>query len=159
MAKVLLKDLSLEIERRIQAKIARFEPDSPQLREALLRIGFLLEAEAKLNARRQGIIDTGRLINSIRSQFYRRANSVGITVGSFGVPYAAMHEFGGPFTDRQRRAMFASLRDRGKLGPRSVRVSKGIIQGNRFVARPYLRPALQKHRGRILDIIRDLLRT
>ena len=150
--------LGLEIERRILARIGKFGPDSPELREALLRIGLLVEAEAKITARRKGIVDTGRLINSIRHELYRTRTTAGVRVGSFGVPYAAMHEFGGPFTDRQRKAMFASLRDRGKLGP-VRKEGKGIIQGNRFVARPFLRPSIIKHKSRIAEIILGLFRT
>lgn len=157
MAAIPITALSAEIERRIKARIGRFQPDDPAMREAMLRIGLLVEAEAKLNIRRKGIIDTGRLLNSIRSEFYRSKDKAGIRIGSFGVPYAAMHEFGGPFTDKQRRAMFASLRDRGKLGP--VRQQgKGVIQGGRFMERPFIRPAVEKHKSRIIDIIRSLFR-
>lgn len=156
MATVPLNNLADEIERRIARKMRSLGPDSPKLREAMLRIGFLIESQAKLNIRGHGAIDTGRLLNSIRSEFYKNGNRVGVRTGSFGIPYASMHEFGGPFTDRQRRAMFAALRDRGKLkGPR---VSKGVVQGNRFMARPYLRPAVRTHKGRILDIIRGLFK-
>lgn len=158
MAGVPLTGLAEEIERRIAAKMKRYQPDDPALREALLRIGFMLEAQAKINIRRQGIIDTGRLLNSIQTRFYTRGDRVGINVGSFGVPYAALHEFGGPFTDRQRRAMFASLRERGRLGPNRKGTDKGVIQGGQFRARPYLRPAIDTHRQRIIDIIRGLFR-
>jgi len=152
-----LTKLGLEIERRIKVRIQKLQPDDPAAREALLRIGLLVESEAKLNVRRRGIVDTGRLMNSIRHEVYQRGSIIGVRVGSFGVPYAAMHEFGGPFTDRQRRAMFAALRDRGKLGPRRG-VDKNVIQGGRFMDRPYLRPAVVAHKQRIIDIIRSLFR-
>lgn len=139
-------------------RMKRYQPDDPAFREAMLRIGFLLEAQAKLNIRSKGIIDTGRLLNSIQTRFYKRDTKVGVNVGSFGVPYAALHEFGGPFTDRQRRAMFASLRERGRLGKGRLGPDKGVIQGGRFMGRPYLKPALAQHTGRILDIIRGLFR-
>lgn len=157
MAKVIeLSNLGAELEGRIRRRVKTLRITDPKAREALLRIGLLIEAEAKQNIRRKGIIDTGRLLNSIRSELFQTPDRIGVRVGSFGVPYASMHEFGGPFTDPQRRAMFSSLRDRGRLGPvRSP--GKGIIQGNRFTARPYLRPALQVHRNRILNIIRGLL--
>lgn len=153
-----LTGLGQELERRIARRMRKFEPKQPEMKEAMLRIGFLLESEAKLNIRRQGIIDTGRLFNSIRSEFYERGSIVGVRVGSFGVPYASLHEFGGNFTDRQRRAMFASLRERGRLGPRRIGPDKGVIQGGRFLARPYLRPAVITHKRRIIDIIRELFR-
>ena len=155
--KIPLTALGTEIERRVRARLNRYAPDSPQIREALLRIGLLVEAEAKLTARRKGIIDTGRLINSIRHEIYQRGTKSGVTIGSFGVPYAAMHEFGGPFTDQQRKAMFASLRDRGKLGP-TRKAGKGIIQGSHFMARPYLAPSVEKHKDRIINILRNIFR-
>lgn len=155
--KIPLSGLGTELERRIRARINRYGPDDPKLKGALYRIGLMLEAEMKINIRRKGIVDTGRLLNSIRTELYKKHRKVGVRVGSFGVPYAAQHEFGGPFTDRQRRAMFASLRDRGKLGP--VRQpGKGVIVGNRFRARPYARPAVRKHYRRILEILKDLVR-
>lgn len=157
MAGIPLKNLGDELERRIALRMRKFEPGSPELREAMLRIGFIVEAQAKLNIRRHGAVDTGRLLNSIRSEFYQRGSKVGVRVGSFGIPYASLHEFGGAFSDRQRRAMFASLRDRGKLGP-GRGVDKGVVQGGRFMARPYLRPALVTHKNRIIDIIRGLFR-
>lgn len=151
-----LTDLGAELERRIRARLSSFEPGSPELKGALYRVGFLIEAEAKLNLRRKGVIDTGRLINSVQTTVYAHGSKVGVRVGPRGVPYAAMHEFGGPFTDRQRRAMFASLKDRGKLGrPYSP---KGVIVGGRFRERPYLRPAVMTHRKRIIEIIRSLFK-
>jgi len=156
MAKVLLKNLGNEIERRILMRVRKLNPDSLELRETLLRIGILLETEMKFNIRRKQIVDTGRLINSIRHELYQRGDTVGVRVGSFGVPYAAQNEFGGPFTDNQRRAMFASLRRTGKL--RRDRVSKGVIRGNTFSARPFLRPAVETHRQRIIEIFKTFLR-
>lgn len=157
MANIPLTHLGAELERRIALRMQRYAPDDPKLKEAMLRIGFIIEAQAKLNIRRHGAVDTGRLMNSIRSEFYTRGTRVGIKVGSFGIPYASMNEFGGTFSDQQRRAMFASLRDRGKLGP-GKGVDKGVVQGGRFMARPYLRPAIMTHRSRIIDIIRGLFR-
>jgi phage gpG-like protein len=152
-----MKDLGLELERRIRTRLKKFSPDDPRMKEAMIRIGILIESQAKINVRRQGIIDTGRLVNSIRHEFYREENKVGVRVGSFGVPYAALHEFGGPFTDRQRRAMFASLKERGKLGPKRAKVDKDVASGGRFRARPYLRPALATHKNRIIAILRGLI--
>lgn len=154
--KIPLQNLSMELERRIALKLSKFEPKSPELNAALYRIGFLIESEAKLNVRRLGIIDTGRLLNSIQTRLYTQGTKVGVTVGSFGVPYAAINEFGGPFTDLQRRAMFSALRDRGKLG--NNKGGKGVIRGGQYIKRPYLQPAVRKHKLRIIEIIRGLLR-
>ena len=156
--KVPLTQLSLELERRIQAKLSRYSPDSPELKAAFFRIAILVESQAKINIRRAGIIDTGRLLNSIRHEFYQDKDKVGVRIGPFGVPYAALHEFGGHFSDRQRRAMFASLRDRGKLGPKSVKVNKNVIEGNTWRARPYLGPAVAAMKPRIIEILRGILK-
>ena len=158
MANVPLTQIGAELERRIRSRLSRFDPESPELKAALMRIGILIESQAKINLRRAGIIDTGRLINSIRHELYTKGTKVGVRAGSFGVPYAALHEFGGPFTDRQRRAMFASLRDRGKLGPKSAKVDKNVIEGGRFRARPYLGPAVLAMKPRIMEILRGLLK-
>jgi len=157
MAKVQLQNLGDEIERRILSRLKRLQPDSLELRETMLRIGILLETEMKFNIRRKQIVDTGRLLNSIKHEIYREGKDrIGVKVGSFGVPYAAQHEFGGPFTDAQRRAMFASLRRTGRL--RRERGSKGVIRGNYFAARPFFRPAVQTHRKRVIDLLKQWMR-
>lgn len=113
----------------------------------------MIAARAKFNIRRQGIVDTGRLLNSIRFEFFSEGDVAGIRIGSFGVPYAAMHEFGGRFTERQRRAMFYWMRRRG--GPE--RPSKGVIRGGHFRARPYLRPAVIESREFIIAALRTVM--
>lgn len=140
---------------RIQKRINGLTPEDPRMTAALHRIGLLISAKAKFNARRQGIVDTGRLINSLRYEIYKEGNEFGVKVGSFGVPYARLHEFGGPFTPAMRRAMFWSIKRRG--GPE--RKSKGVIQGGRFRARPYLRPAVLESRMAILSALREALRS
>lgn len=136
---------------------ARFEPlrnDSPELYEAFNRIGLLVSAKAKMNVRRYGMIDTGRLINSLRHEVYKTQEGIGVKVGSFGTPYAAIHEFGGPFTEQMRRAMFADLARRGRLKKGG---GKGVIRGNYIPPRPYLMPAVNSSRPFILSILRKAL--
>lgn len=140
---------------RLRARSKALAPGSAAMQEALTRAGLIITARAKMNVRRLGIIDTGRLLNSIRYELYTTGNAAGVRVGSFGVPYAAMHEFGGPFSERQRRAMFAAMRRRG--GP--PRPSKNVIQGSHFRARPYLRPAVKASAGQIIDALREALGT
>lgn len=136
------------IKQRLKTTTDQFEPN---VRNALQQVGILISREAAINARRQGMIDSGRLINSIRYEFFIENNRQGIYVGSFGVPYAAINEFGGPFTERQRRAMFAAMSRRGG----SPRPSKGVIMGDHWRARPYLRPAITANTSRIVDILRE----
>jgi hypothetical protein len=62
---------------------------------------MLLEAKAKLNAP----IDTGALRNSISYKVELDQNGGSVTVGSYGLPYAAMQEFGGTIRPRRARAL------------------------------------------------------
>ena len=128
--------------------------DNPRLRTALIRVGSVLEAEMKMNIHRQKMTNTGRLLNSIRYEVKAMGDKTQLTVGSFGVEYAAINEFGGKMTTRQVHAMFASFRGRAK------RAGKGVVKiygdGSGYHrARPYMRPAVNKHRTFMLDIIRD----
>jgi phage gpG-like protein len=128
--------------------------DSPKLRTALIRVGSVLEAEMKLNIVRHKMVNTGRLLNSIRYEVKAMGDKTQLTVGSFGVEYAAINEYGGKLTSRQIRAMFASFRGRAK------RAGKGIVRvygdGSGYHrARPYMRPAIAKHRNFMLDVLRE----
>jgi phage gpG-like protein len=139
---------------RLSQRTADLSPKSPVLKEAFTRIGLYVSALAKMNARRQGIVDRGALINSIRHEFFQEGDKEGIRVGSFNVKYAAINEFGGVVTDRMRRAMFASMRRRGG----AKRASKNVIRGNRWRPRPYLRPAFIKSRSFTLDTLRAAMK-
>lgn len=171
-------DLTLKIESRIMQRLGAFDKKDPRMREALLRIGFILEAQIKLNIRSQKLIDTGRLINSIRS----KVTNEGLTVGSYGVPYAAIHEFGGEIAARNARyltiPMSAEFKGRSarefsdlfvkRIGNRAYLVRQNEGGGLQFCymlrervtmpARPFMKPAVEKHKERIIDIIRNLLK-
>ena len=139
-----------EVIAKLSKQTAKVAPNSPHLKEALTRIGLYVTTLAKMNARRQGILDKGRLINSIRYEFFRRGPVTGILIGSFNVKYAAMNEFGGIVTPQMRKAMFAAMRQRGA----KKAMGKGVIVGNRWRARPYLRPAFTQSRTFMIDTLR-----
>jgi len=128
-------------------------PNSPAMKIALTRASILLVSQVKLNIRRKKIVDQGRLLNSIRYEFGKADTPDGtsVQIGSFGVPYAAMHEFGGHYARNQMRAMFASLRDQGKLN--KGKGGKGVLVNGQLRARPYIRPAFLIHRARVLELI------
>lgn len=130
--------------------------DSPNIHNALLRIAMMIIAKAKVNVRRHKMVDTGRLINSLRWEFYRNGDEQGVYIGSFGVKYAAMNEFGGKMTERQRRAMFATLKDRAPRASKRVIIKSGSEW--RWRPRPYLRPALVDSQKYIVETIREYLR-
>ena len=137
--------------KRISVKSKRYRFDNAESGKRLIRIALLLENQTKINIRRQGIVDTGNLLNSIQSRVKSTATTASVEYGSFGTKYAAMNEFGGVFTDRMRRAMFASFANRG--APKKE--GKKVIVGSNWRARPYLRPSLIQQRRQIMKILKD----
>lgn len=135
---------------RIAARTDALKEDSFAYKSAMIRIGTLIQGMTKINIRRLGIYDRGLLINSVS---YKLVQS-GIEVGVYGVKYAAINEFGGPFTDRQRRAMFWALGQRG--GPK--REGKGVINGAYWRPRPYFRPAVADSMPQVMQILREALK-
>jgi len=130
-------------------------PDSPALTRALQRAGALIVAQAKINIRRHGLIDEGRLINSIRFEPFRESNIEGIRVGSFGVPYAAFWEFGFTGTMKVQGHNRLITQAFGKpIDPTVVRVGSHT-RFRRQMEKPYLRPAFELHRERITTMIRE----
>lgn len=118
-------------------------------KKKLIRIATLVTTSAKLNIRKHRMIDSGNLLKSIAYDLAQDGDTSTLIVGSYGVKYAAMNEFGGVFTDRMRRAMFAKMRALGK----KPKQGKGVIIGDRWTARPYLRPAIRDNIQNILRIL------
>lgn len=137
--------------KRLSAMQAAVAPGSKTVQEAFTRTGIILTSEIKLNIRRQGLIDTGRLLNSIRYEMEQSAGRAILRVGSFGVPYAAAHEFGDHRTHSVRAYSRSSLN--GSMF--SVRAHDRRAN---IPARPYLKPAIEKHRKRIVDLLREAAR-
>lgn len=142
---------------RLQTKTAELAPDSPRLKEAFTRIGLMVSATAKLEARRQKIGDTGRLINSIRYELFTKGTTTGVDIGPFGTKYAKYHEYGAVLPPNAVRAMFAAMRQRSQFRPKVA--GKGVFTGNaqvggRLKARPFMRPALARNQKFIIDTLR-----
>lgn len=142
---------------RLQARIEAASQGSPQMRAALTRIGLMVASQTILNVRNQRLIDTGRLINSIRYELFSANGGAGVRIGSFGVPYAAVHEFGyqGPAHVRAHTRRMTQAFGRN-VEPREISVGPHT----RFLnirKRPYLRPAVRKHQSLIIDLIREAL--
>jgi len=137
---------------RLQMRINKLDPNSKSFYEAAYRIGTCVVNRAKLNIREKDIVDTGRLLNSIVFEIIKDKGE--IRIGSAGVKYASLHEFGGEFTEKMRMEMWEAFNMRGKVR-QSLAKDKNVIQGNKVIARPYLRPAL---RG-CIPIIRKILNT
>ena len=139
---------------RMEFLLEQARPSPDKVKTALLKISMMIIAKAKLKARQKRIVDRGTLINSLRWELYQAGDTQGAFIGSFGVKYAAMNEFGGVVTERQRRAMMAALSQRG--GARLP--SKGVIMKHggswRWKPRPYLRPAVIESKQYITDTLR-----
>lgn len=131
--------------------------DSSQAQAVATRIGTLLQTQIKLNVRRQHLIDTGRLLNSIRfeTDVARGGKGFSVSAGSWGVPYARIHEYG--FTGNEQVKAHTRLIHMAfgrAIDPRTVEV-RGHTRYVAVKARPYVRPAFETLRQKILDIIME----
>ena len=139
---------------RIQQQTKLVAPGSPRLHEALTRIALYVTSVAKLNVRGQNLIDTGRLLNSIRHEFFREGTVEGVRIGSFNVPYAAVHEFGYrgiqavPGHNRTITQAFGR-----PIDPRQIVVA-AHSRNMKIRARPYFRPAIKTSRTFVIDTLR-----
>jgi hypothetical protein len=141
---------------RIRTRQARLGPKDPKLRAAMYRIGAVLEAKAKITARRKGIIDTGNLINHIAFQFSGRSQ-LELEFGVFGVPYAKVHEFGFHGTVQVR----ALHRQVSKVFGRNVTPFMQEVRAHarrmNVRARPFIRPTVFESRQFIVDTLREAM--
>jgi phage gpG-like protein len=129
-----------ELLARMSARQNAMKVNSPQMNEALLRIGLQIQAKARINATRQGIVDTGTLRQQINYKFFNDGNQSGVMIGVFGIPYAAINEFGGQVTRQMLKAMFANSNGRVKKSKNIIQMDEGGQTG-RWKPRPYLIPA------------------
>ena len=121
----------------------------------------LLEAAIKQNVRRRSGLNvrTGALLNSIQSQVTEEDGEIVGYVGSYGVPYASVHEFGHTFPAKMIFPRFAKTLS--WVGPDGVRrYSRGhMMPPYRVPARPYVRPALEENREMIFERFRLFMNT
>lgn len=139
--------------KRMLARLQRFEPDSPQMGQALFAIGTTVVNLAKRRATRERAVDSGLYRARIAFRIERSAGLASVVAGAFGIKYARMIEFGGVMTRRQMRAMFASFNERGK----KRRAGKGIIVDGYYRGRPIMGRALDESRKPVLEILRKLV--
>ena len=155
------KDTRIIIE-RLKDHINQNAPTNEKVKAGLMRVGMLIQARARLNAlkAKPPIKDSGHLIESIKYEFFREGDVSTIRVGSFGIPYGAMNEFGGPISEKQRRAMFAAMaRRRVQREPRDPPVvgKNSSTGGLYWWPRPFLLPAIRSVEKKILEIISELI--
>jgi len=146
--------------KRIERMKALGDPSSMQVRQALTRIGTVLKAQIRQNLTDERMVDQGHLRQSIEYYVHQNKDRALLEVGSFGIKYAAINEFGGEMSQKQVRAMFAALSRRGKLGQRKhdvpvVTVNKKTGKGI-WRKRPFIAPAFKKHSFFIIDVLRSI---
>jgi len=113
--------------------------------KALEQGASVIEAHAKMNAEAHGLHKTGNLIGSI--QIYDKM-PFSVMVGSRGVIYAAVHEFGATISPK-RAKMLSWI---GESGER-IFAHKVVIP-----ARPYLRPAVDENKSAVEAAIANVVK-
>lgn len=158
------------------AKLARdVSPDSRAMQVTLIRIANKIVNDAKRNAANVMTMRTGKLMRSI--QF--RMTEGGVEIGTFGIPYGRIQEFGGAITPKKRRfltipadkpfekrsALNFDLRF-GRIPPRGGKPYLFTPQGTaayRLVrrvtlkARPFLGPAIRANERFAIDLLEEMI--
>lgn len=152
MVKPVITTNAGEVRKEIESELSSFQKN---LKFQVFRALTILEAEILQNLRsRSGLrVRSGTLLNSIGAskKVYEEAggNVVG-EIGSQGVPYAAIHEFGGttkPHRIEPRNARVLAFQANGQ----DVFAKFVNHPGSVIPARPYLRPALAAKEDEILQ--------
>jgi hypothetical protein len=142
--------------KRVELLLEKTAPGNPAAKAMLLKIAMKIAAQAKLNIRKEKAIRSGELWNSIRWEYYVNGTTQGVRVGSFGVIYAAMNEFGGPISQRQAHAAFAAMKASSIKKPANVPPVLSRRGGQWYWrARPYLRPAFSQSEDYITGLIKE----
>lgn len=137
---------------RIKARVDKIGGDREGIEQVLAKMGDMISQEARVMARQQDIIQTSRMIDSIKHRIRSGVNRITLTVGPFGTHYAKFQELGADRTPASRRAMFARLRELGVLG---LRPAKPGFSNTVHKQREFLRPAFNRHAPRTIDMIRE----
>jgi HK97 gp10 family phage protein len=101
------------------------------LKEAVQAGGFILEGEIKIHIEKQNLVDTGNLLNSIQQKEIRVQDTTAEVEVGTDVVYAAIHEFGGV---------------------------TGRNYATTIPARPYMRPAVDEGKQRIIEAVGEVLK-
>ena len=106
MTTVTPQQLSDVIRQRLRKRLNAMTPSDPGFLKELRIAALSIETEAKLNIRRGGtginkkrtggLIDTGRMLNSMFAEVETTRTGGTIIAGSRGLAYPAHHEFGAP---------------------------------------------------------------
>lgn len=135
------------------------DPNSPEIKKALTQIGGVLQGRMRDNIIRMKAVDGSYLLNSIQ---YNLDENI-LSVGSYGIPYAARNEYGGPMSHRQVAAMFYYMRKAGKFSKvekAEKNRGKPVVTVNpdgsgQWRARPFIGNALRDKRKFIIRVIKE----
>lgn len=106
--------------------------------------------------------NTTMLVKRLEERFkaLREQGVQGVQVGSYGVPYAAFHEYGTQWSEKMWGGFLRARKGLKRQPPKDVmqfrREGKEIKQ-TRIRERPFMRPALQKREAMIMDILRQTI--
>jgi phage gpG-like protein len=157
-AKGNLTDFEKMITNNIQGRLKQLGIDQfseKALANKARRIGAMLTLQTKKNIKGHSLIDTGRLINSIGTEIMSSRKGFVLKYGSFGVDYAAVHEFGSrknvaiPTHTRQQTMVYGR-----RVNPFTVTVSAHTRKQN-IEEKPFIRPSLAQKRKRIIKILME----
>jgi hypothetical protein len=100
------------------------------------------------------------LVKRLEARFkaLREQGVEGVQVGSYGVPYAAFHEYGTKWSEKMWWGFMRARKGLKRQPPKGVMQFKREgkeIKSTRIRERPFLRPALQLRQDMILNILRQ----
>jgi hypothetical protein len=139
------------------------DPSSPELKKALTRIGGVLQGTMRMNiVRMKAVGRNSGLLDSIQYHIDDQT----LSVGSYGIPYAARNEYGGPMTHRQVAAMFYYMRQEAQLtsvdisqknaAPEDRVVTVNPDGTGRWRPRPFIGDALKNKRDFVIRTLRKV---
>ena len=164
-----------EIKKALERLADRVAPDSRPMKITLIRIATQIVNTAKRNVRQVLTMRSGKLVRSIDFRLVKG----GVEIGTFGVPYGRIHEFGGVITPRRRRFLtipadkpfvnrsalsfdlkFGRIPKKGgkpylitQQGSAAYRLVKRV----EIPARPFLGPAIKVNEGVAIHLLERLL--
>lgn len=130
--------------RELRAAIDKIGDEFERELEAAVRSGALI---VQNNAKSRAPYRTGNLRRSIHMETTERSREhVQVEVGT-DLEYAAIHEFGGVITPKKAKALHFFI------GAKAI-----FTRAVHMPARPYLRPALDENKAKIITEVREALR-
>lgn len=149
--------LSVELVDNATLRLGRLpEEVRKQLRAVMVRDGK--DLAARVRGKLSGPVlkmKSGRLMNSIKSQMVENAATIYVRVFSSGVPYAAIHEYGGQ--TRPHLIVPRNARALHFMGANGMDTFASVVHhpGSKIPARSYLRSSLQDMRDQLIRNMTD----